>query len=139
MRCEIDCVKINVDIFKLHYEDVIAFLLSCVLEEHNYIILWVPNDLQDITFFPVKNIHEKPMNFGSNGTSFPCRSKVECEIVGSKLTKCVCNLPIKNQKNDIYTCKTARGLVGIGKFYVLPFSFGQGEIFFSCYLFSVYN
>ena len=64
---------------------------------------------------------------------------MEGVIVGSKPTKSVCNLPIKNQKNDICTCKTARGLVRIGKFYVLPFSFGQGEIFFSCYLFSVYN
>lgn len=124
---------------KLHNEDVIAFLLSCFLEEHNHIILWVLTDLQDITFFPEKNIYEKPMNFGLNGTSFPCRSKVEGEIVGSKPTKCVCNLPIKDQKNDIYACKTARGLVGIGKFNVLPFSFGQGEIFFSCYLFSVYH
>jgi len=62
----------------------------------------VLHDLKDITFFPEKNIYEKPMNFGSNGTSFPCRSKVEGVIVGSKPTKSVCNLPIKNQKNDIY-------------------------------------
>jgi hypothetical protein len=39
----------------------------------------------------------KPLSLSSNGTS-SLRSKMKGEVVGSSLTGCVCNLPIKKKK-----------------------------------------
>ena len=36
----------------------------------------------------------------SNDTFIPCKSKVECEVVGSRRAGCMCNLPIT--KNDLW-------------------------------------
>jgi hypothetical protein len=35
-----------------------------------------------------------PMNFSSNGTLLVKEKKVDREVVGSKIIRCMCNLPI---------------------------------------------
>ncbi len=38
------------------------------------------------------------MSSNSNGTSSPCKSKIEDDVVGSKPIGCMCNLPKKKNQ-----------------------------------------
>ena len=66
-----------------------------------YIVLpmWPEGDptsatMQEILFWQV--IWLLPMSSSSNGTSSPCQSKVDGEIVTSRPIGCVCKLSMKN-------------------------------------------
>ena len=42
------------------------------------------------------------MSSCSNGICFSCKSKVEDEVLGLRLTKCTCNLPKKKKTVSFY-------------------------------------
>ena len=58
----------------------------------------VKQDENDIICMKLKELSLQPVSSSSNGTSFPCNSQVEGQVIGSRPNGSVCDLPIERKE-----------------------------------------
>ncbi|KAM3689940.1 hypothetical protein ACJW31_09G083400 [Castanea mollissima] len=58
----------------------------------------IKQDEKDIIFMKLKELSLQPVSSSSNGTSFPCNSQVEGQVIGSRPNGSVCDLPIERKE-----------------------------------------